>query len=445
MATVRWLGTATAVNQISTATPANVEIGDVFNLLVGGVTIATFTASAATVANVTAGLTAAWNASSHPYATGITASDQATLVRLTADSAGVPFTVTSSTTDGGGANTQTLTMATTTANAGPNVWTTATNWSGGSVPTNSDIVIFENNAVPVFFGLDQSGVTLTELRILQSYTGQIGLPETKFLTTLTGNFANYDTSKTEYRDTYLKVGASALNIGQSVGYLPQAGATRIKVNLGSVEAVVSVYDSCISSADEPLQPVRLLGTHAGNDLTVYKGTVGVATSTGSEVSTFANTQQAGGNLTFGKGVTWTTISKTGGTASINSVGTTLVNSGGDVSYNAASGTATKIVNKDGTANLSGAFAITELDAFGGTTTLDLGTVITNVVIDGGTLDCSASSQSPTFSDCEIRPGGGQLVLNRGVTLSTGISYDLTGSSGGLAGSYARMKAVFTST
>jgi len=74
MATVRWTPQASAVAQESRATPANVEIGDVFTLKIGGVTIATFTAAAATVANVTAGLAAAWATSSHPYATAITAS-----------------------------------------------------------------------------------------------------------------------------------------------------------------------------------------------------------------------------------------------------------------------------------------------------------------------------------------------------------------------------------
>ncbi len=95
---------------IWTVTPANVEITDVFDILVGGVTIATFTATDTTVADVTAGLVAAWNASTHDFADGITASDSVTAVTLTS-ATGQGFKVTTSTTDGGGAGTQTLTAA----------------------------------------------------------------------------------------------------------------------------------------------------------------------------------------------------------------------------------------------------------------------------------------------------------------------------------------------
>ena len=448
MATVRWLGTATAVNQVSTATPANVEIGDVFNLLVGGVTIATFTATAATVANVTAGLTTAWNASSHPYATGITASDQTTHVALTADSAGVPFTVTATATDGGGANTQTLTMATTTANAGPNVWTTATNWSGGSVPVNSDVVIFENNAVPVFFGLDQNSVTLTELRILQSYTGEIGLPETKFLTSTTGNFANYDASKTEYRETYLKIGATLLNIGQSVGYVAQAGSPRIKVNVGSVQTTATIYDTCVSTSDAPLQPVRILGTHASNVVNVLRGTVGIATSLGSEVSTVATLnmryvsgQETDANVTMGKGVTWSTINKTGGTLAVNSVntgGSGILNVAGAATADVASGTMSVVECQGGTITLNGGFAVTSIAAYGGTTYSNTSGTVTTIILDnGGTVDMTGSSAARTVTNVSIMPGGGTLIADMSnVSLANGVLFDTSATA-------LVMKAVMT--
>lgn len=101
--------------QESRATPANVEIGDVFELLVAGTSVATFTATAGTVANVTAGLAAAWTASSSTLTNHITASDETTYVKLLADNAGMGFQLTSSTTDGGGNDTQTLTVTMQTA------------------------------------------------------------------------------------------------------------------------------------------------------------------------------------------------------------------------------------------------------------------------------------------------------------------------------------------
>ncbi len=103
------------VVQETRVTPANVESTDEFNILVGGVAIAAFTADAATVANVTAGLTTAWNNSTHDFASGITAVDQTTYIELTGTT-GLGFVVTATATDGGGADTQTLAVTETTGN-----------------------------------------------------------------------------------------------------------------------------------------------------------------------------------------------------------------------------------------------------------------------------------------------------------------------------------------
>jgi len=94
-------------------TPANVEDTDVFSILAAGVAIATDTATAATVANVTGLLETAWNAATSAYATYITATDQTTYLELKGDTAGEGFAVTTSTTDGGGADAQTLVASTT--------------------------------------------------------------------------------------------------------------------------------------------------------------------------------------------------------------------------------------------------------------------------------------------------------------------------------------------
>lgn len=91
-------GNAIAVAQVWKVTPAGVEIGDVFTLTINGKSIS-FTATAATVANVTAGLVAAWNASLIAEFAEVTASDAGTHLLLTADTAGKPFIVSSSTTN----------------------------------------------------------------------------------------------------------------------------------------------------------------------------------------------------------------------------------------------------------------------------------------------------------------------------------------------------------
>src|SRR3954469_25164916 len=123
MASKYFIGTAGTTAQVDRFTPANVGIGDTFTLTVtgeDGSTLAiSFVATVATVANVTAGLVAAWNASTNPLVTPITAADATTSLTLTADTVGVPFTIATSTTNGGAANTQTLTRAAVTANVGP--------------------------------------------------------------------------------------------------------------------------------------------------------------------------------------------------------------------------------------------------------------------------------------------------------------------------------------
>ena len=92
-------GTANTA-QISTVTPANVEIGDTFTAGIGATTV-TVTATAATVANVTGLLTTAWNGNA-TLAAVATAADGTTAVNLTAVVSGTTgaFTAVSSAANG---------------------------------------------------------------------------------------------------------------------------------------------------------------------------------------------------------------------------------------------------------------------------------------------------------------------------------------------------------
>ena len=112
MTTKIWRGDAPAVAQVSRITPATVEIGDTFTVTINGKSI-TVTATAATVANITALMTAAIAASDIPEFQEVTAADATTSLTLTANTAGVPFVVTSSASNGGSAG-----VAVTTTTAG---------------------------------------------------------------------------------------------------------------------------------------------------------------------------------------------------------------------------------------------------------------------------------------------------------------------------------------
>ena len=100
MTTKIFRGDAPAVAQVSRITPATVEIGDTFTVTINGKSI-TVTATAATVANVIALMVAAIDATDIAEFLEITASDDTTSLLLTANTAGVPFVVTSSASNGG--------------------------------------------------------------------------------------------------------------------------------------------------------------------------------------------------------------------------------------------------------------------------------------------------------------------------------------------------------
>lgn len=395
MSTRIWRGDAPAVAQVDTATPANVEIDDIFTLTINGKSVS-FTATAATVANVTAGLVAAWNASTIPEHAEITATDSTTHVTLTADTAGKPFTLTGSATDGGGTDTQTLSVTTTTNCSGPNHWDVAANWSGGAVPVNGDDVVFENSAVSVKYGLDQSSVTLDSLTVRQSYTGQIGLPRTN-------SDAGTSSTYIEYRETYLAVGATSVSIGSGDG----SGSGRIKLDTGSVQTAIVVYGTG-NQAEVGLEALLWKGTHASNTLDVLKGTVGAAVLAG-ETATLAtlrvgyqSNQLGDATVRCGSGVTLTTIDKSGGTLVIESNVTTLTQTAGDL-------------------YVRGSAAVTTLNADGGKVFDEsTGTMTTANVAAGVTLDFSRQTQSKTVTNCNAYDGATIRDPHKRVTWTNGV-------------------------
>lgn len=290
MATKQWLGIAKAVKQESRATPAVVETGDIFRIKVNGVTIAEFTATAATVANVTAGLTTAWNASTHPYKTTITATDRTTYVELLADEGGWPFTVTSQTVNGGAADTQTLTISTPTAATGPHHWDDVTNWSGGTIPVNTDTVVLKDSARSILYGLGQGAVTLVNFEIHKTFTGRIGLNEAKYATSADG--LTEDPKAREYRTHYLAIlWSGVLTIGlHNEDEINAQGSGRIKIDGGATANTIEVHATANASVDSGLPAVRLKMLNAATNLFVRSapGGAGVACDVPGETSTLGD-------------------------------------------------------------------------------------------------------------------------------------------------------------
>ena len=373
MANVRWIGGTTAVAQVDTYTPATVEVDDIFTLTVtaedGTTHAVNFTATAATVANVCTGLAAAWNADTDWRCTPMTAADGVTEITLTADSAGVPFYVASTTTDGGGNDTQTLTRAATTANAGPYDWNTVTNWDGGAVPGGAAAQDVFVEAATVYYGLDQSGIanTLASLNIARSVVGTNGA--------------------VGRASPHLQVKATIVDINYHWGPGTAAHLAPVNVDTGATASTITVYDSG-TNATATSPAVRIKAAAAGTTLTVWKGRVGVANESGETATlgtitvTYASQLKTDATVDIGEGVTLTT----------------LVQTGGDVTLSCA---ATTVTANAGTLTTAGSGAITTLNINGGTTTSNSSGTITNLNVNAGICDLTKSQIARTITTAKL--------------------------------------------
>lgn len=372
MAAIRWRGDAPAVAQVITATPANVEVGDQFSLTINGKSIS-YTAAAATVADVVAGLADAVSDSDLPEFEEVQATDTASEVTLVARTPGVPLSIAASTVNGGGADTQTLTIAEVTPSSGPHHWDAAANWSSGSVPGGGDDVFIEDSETSILFGLEQSAVVLDSLQIAASFTGEIGLPRIN---------DQGSTSYAEYRPRTLQIGAAALEIGSGDGL----GSGRIRLDTGSAVTALMLHASGISLEDD-VPAIVWKGTHASNLVTVADGNLGIAVE-GGDTAVVSTLRQAGGSVSCAPGVTLTTIQRSGnGELRLQSDAGTLVQSGGET-------------------EIRGSAAVGTLQLDGGRVAFLSDGTITTLDIDGveAVIDFSCDVRPRTVSACTLRHG-----------------------------------------
>lgn len=320
MATRRWRGDVLAVAQVTTiAVTGTWATNDTATLTVNGKSVTFTVADVQTAAAVVAGLVAAWNLSTYPEFAEVTASGSVSPITLTGDTAGKPFTVTQSEATAGDGVLGSPTAATTAT--GPNDWNNAANWTGAAVPTGGDDVFIDDATSDIKYGLAQSGVTLTSLTISQKYAGKIGLPVLN---------ADGTTSYFEYRDTFLAISATTLNIGTGEG----SGSGRIKINVGTVQCALNLLNTG-AALDNGRAAVIWKGTHASNVVNVTKGTLEVAPFPGETATIatlrvgFATNQRGDANVRLGTGVTLTTVNQSGGFLQVAAAFTTLNQTGGE--------------------------------------------------------------------------------------------------------------------
>lgn len=353
-----WIGQAAAVAQVVTVTLTAYDATTTYKLTIGGVTVSTL-GTGGTTTTTAAALAAAWTASTHPYLVAVTASANSNVVTLTAATPGVPFTVASAVSGGTGTIGA---AATATANAGPNDWSTAANWSTGAVPVNGDDVVIRNTAVPILWGLAQSAVTPASLTIEQSDSAQIGLPYYAF----TSAAGTVDISVQEYRATYLAIGAAVVRIGENYSSTSQQGASLIKIDLGTTNAVVSAFNS--GTPADNLPPILLKMNNAAAKLNVYSpAAVGLCAELPADsgqvasVSVFGNTSGGGDALVYvGAGVAVDSHYQYAGAAVIANAPTTLLQIEASAKATLIGSGTIAAVQKRGDLIMTGSYAFTNI-------------------------------------------------------------------------------------
>lgn len=396
MAAVRWKGRGLPVADVWTlAIGGTWATNDTLTLTVNGRDIVITVGATTTNASIATAVEEAWNGDDAtgnatrsetgdniPEFAEWEASVNSTTATFTGTTKGRPGTISRTLSSASG--TATLTHATT--GTGPNNWDNADNWDTGAVPVSTDTVYIDNSEVDILYGLDQSAVTLAALYIGMSFTGRIGLPE-----------VNEEGDYLEYRDQYLKVGATVLRVGDGTGI----GSGRIKLDTGSAQTACTVVDTG-TPADPDLPALVWKGTHASNALVMRAGSVGAAVF-GAEVATLNTFQVDDGDLRLGRGVTLTSgLSVNGGTVSINSlVDGSLTMLGGDVTI-------------DGTGNVD------QLTVRGGTCVYKTtGTLGGNTVVGGsGVLDFSQDPVTKTVTNAIDLHGQSSFIIDTDKVVAT---------------------------
>jgi hypothetical protein len=353
------IGGGSAVAQVTTITVGGTLAGETFIISCQGVAIATFVDVSHAVNDAATGLRAAWNASTNPLATGITAAGSGADVTLTADTAGTPFAVT---VNSPGAS-ATFVKVETTANVGANYLTTAENFLTGVAPVSTDSLVFPAMAAATLYnvsGQDFSAVLLVATGIeagcaivFGSRTTPLHLDTDTLVFEGTGQaFLQIDNS-TEI-DLYgagsptfswdfglmlTGAGNTLLDIdpgsGKVIGLAPGVGqtlaATTIQISSGTVVIGSGVTATTIGVANGTVQAFVGCTT-----LSVKNGTFTQQAGTGATVNLY------GGNLLWNSTTAPTTFNQYGGT--LDFTGDQQAKNWSSVAFNGYGGTVKDLGN-----------------------------------------------------------------------------------------------------
>lgn len=378
MADLYWRGDALDVTDVWTVVVGGTYAdGQTYTVTMNGKNVAYTSVPTDTNTTVAAALQLllADNAATPPEFAELTWSVSTLTITARANTAGIPYVISSAATGTG-----TLVSTNTTAATGKNFWNQGANWSTGSAPANSDNVYVRRSNVDISYGLSNSGVTLTLLDIDGSYTGKIGIPDYNPL------------GYAEYREPFLKISATTAFVGRGAF----TGPGRVRWNAGSVQTALTVYAT--GSPDEGSQcAIDFVGTHASNAFTVQRGTlaVGLKPGTASTMLTLSVGSKDNPNsdavVYAGYNVTLGTVSMNGGTVDVWNGATTCTVTNGTL--NANKGAFTTISNASGTVNYDTAGTLGTYT--GGTNSLlDCSRIVAARTITAATFEASSAFRDP---------------------------------------------------
>jgi hypothetical protein len=412
MSTIRYLGHAAGVKQVDTITIANTWAqGDTITLTIDNIDVVVTIGTLVTTAQVATTLKQAFNgetltdtAASYTPNSGIQTIGQFTemvatvsssVVSLTANTAGKPFTLSvTETTAGDG----TATEATATAATGKYHLNNVDNLSGNTAVADNDVLVFDFGSIGPQHGLTAACQPLTVI-IKQAFTGLIGLPEQN-IDNPSYHYADYRTPRSMLFDD--NTATSSYHIGEGEGQ----GSSRIRIDGGAGAWKAYIHNS--GSRELTGVPCILLaGTNASNELNNYNGDVGIAYYAG-QSCTLTSLRNGNGPSSSAK-----TYCGTGATLS----SCTVAMSGGTLTTNSALGT----VNMTGGEAFHQIGAVTTLNVWGGRWHQRNGSTITTLTVGNGVFDKSANSEPLTITNAVQLFKGARIYDPLGtITFSAGI-------------------------
>lgn len=423
MATLTWTGNAHATRQIDQIDVADTWAGgDTVTLTINGKDLIVTIGDDDTVQNVAAAIRNAWNATSRLDGTGspdatsnfggqehgefaeCTASidpDDDTIVLITANKAGVPFTlsVTETTAGDGTAGESTLQAAT-----GPWHWNNGDNWDTGSAPVDDDVVVFRDSDIPCKYGLPNSTDLEVTINVYMSYTGQVGLPRI--------NRENAGKPYLEYRQRYVRLddGGSGTNIAHRFGI----GSVGTGCTLFNLKHVTVKCSPIVYGTGQPQVP----GTYALNicctantsTLDILNGSVDFS-SQDSGTAAFALVKQSNGVSRCINGI------HTSGAGMYLFGGSSIIGGSGAIATIQATGGTLTLEEQTGT--------LTTLYVQSGATVIYSATAtITTLNVQSGIFDARQGVTGFTVTNCNVYEGSKFYDPARRITFTNDASFYL---------------------